>query len=56
MHKTSQIPSKMALGRGRFGARGGSPKKLTPAGNLFFSDILISFDVAFFCVKKGVRA
>ena len=26
VHKTSQIPSKMALGRGRFGARGGSPK------------------------------
>ena len=28
VHKTSQIPSKMALGRGQFGARGGSPKKL----------------------------
>ena len=28
VHKTSQIPSNMALERGRFGARGGSPKKL----------------------------
>ena len=51
MHKTSQIPSKMALGRGQFGARGGSPKKITPGGNWFFSDFLIIFYVAFFGVK-----
>ena len=52
MHKTSQIPSKIALGRGRFGARGGSPKKQNTRGKfVFFSDFLIIFDVAFFCVK-----
>ena len=36
VHKTSQIPSKMALGRGRFGARGGSPKTLTTSRKLIF--------------------
>ena len=51
MHKTSQIPSKIALGRGRFGARGGSPKKLNTRRKFVFSDFLIIFDVAFFGVK-----
>ena len=30
MDKTSQIPSKMALGRGRLGARGGDKEKMDP--------------------------
>ena len=55
VHKTSQVPSKMALGRGRFGARGGSPKKLNTT-RIFFSDFLIIFDVAIFWINKGVRA
>ena len=36
VHKTSQIPSKMALGRGRFGARGGSPKNQNTRGKFVF--------------------
>ena len=36
VHKTSQIPSKMALGRGRFGARGGSPRNQNTRGKLVF--------------------
>ena len=51
MHKTSQIPSKIALGTGRFGATGGSPKKQNTRGKLLFYDFLIIFDVACFCVK-----
>ena len=53
MHKTSQIPSKMALGRGRFGARGGSPKKLNTRRKF---DFLIIFDVASFGLKISARA
>ena len=34
--QTSQIPAKMALGRGRFGARGGRPKKLNTSRTLVF--------------------
>ena len=57
MHKTSQIPSKMALGRGRFGAIGGAKAKTAPpGGNWFFGDFLIIFDVAFFSVKIQARA
>ena len=56
MHKTSQIPSKMALEKSVWG-KGREPKKSkTPAGNLFFSDFLILFDVAIFVNKKGARA
>ena len=52
MHKTSQIPSKMALGkRVGLGQGAGAQKSRTPGGNWFFSDFLIIFDVAFFCVK-----
>ena len=48
LHKTSQIPSKLALGRGRFGARGWSPKKQNTRRKFAFSDFLKFFDVAFF--------
>ena len=48
LHKTSQIPSKLALGRGRFGARGWSPKKQNTRRKFVFSDFLKFFDVAFF--------
>ena len=50
VHKTSQIPSKMALGRGRFGARGGSPKTLTTSRKLIF---FWFFDVFWFGVFFG---
>ena len=33
------------------GQGAGAQKSRTPVGNLFFSDFLIIFDVAFFCVK-----
>ena len=56
MHKTSQIPSKIALGMGWSGARGGSPIKLNTSRQLVFSVFLIVFDVAFFCVKIWARA
>ena len=46
MHKTAQVPSKMALDKGPFGARGGSPKKLNTSRKFAFSDFLIIFDVA----------
>ena len=55
-NKTSQIPSKIALGMGWFGARGGSPIKLNTSRQLVFSDFLIVSDVAFFCVKIWARA
>ena len=51
VHKTSQIPSKMALGRGRFGARGGSPKKQNTRGKLVFKWFVDNFWCCIFCAK-----
>ena len=36
VHKTSQIPSKIALGRGRFGGKGREPKKAEHQGEICF--------------------
>ena len=43
VHKTSQISSKMALGRGLFGARGGISKKLNTRRKLIFYWFFDSF-------------
>ena len=52
MHKTSQIPSKMALGKGSVWGKGREPKNANHQQEIdFFSDFLIFFDVAFFWVK-----
>jgi len=55
-HKTSQIPSKTALGGARLG-QGAEPKNsYTPPANKFLNDFLIIFEVAFFNVKIEARA
>ena len=54
VHKTSQIPSKMALGRGLFGARGGSSKKLNTRRKLIFQWFFDSFwSCNFSCKNLG---
>ena len=48
--KHRKYRQKLPLGKGPFGARGGSPKKLNTSRK-FFSDLMTIFDVVFFCVK-----
>ena len=52
VHKTSQIPSKMALGRGLFGARGGISKKLNTRGKLIFEWFFDNFWCCIFWCKN----
>ena len=53
MHETSQLPSKMALGKALLRARGRIQKKIKHQRVFcfFFSDFLIIFDVAFFVYR-----
>ena len=52
VHKTSQIPSKIALGRGRFGARGGS-LKAEHQGEICFLVIFRKFLMLHFLCKNS---
>ena len=52
VHKTSQIPSKMALGRGLFGARGGISKKLNTRRKLIFEWFFDNFWCCIFWCKN----
>ena len=49
--KHRKYRQKWPLGGVGLGQGAGAQKSRTPGGNLFFSDFLIIFDVAFFCVK-----
>ena len=49
--KHRKYHQKWPLGGVGLGQGAGAQKSRTPGGNLFFSDFLIIFDVAFFCVK-----
>ena len=52
VHKTSQIPSKMALQRGLFGARGGISKKLNTRRKLIFEWFFDNFWCCIFWCKN----
>ena len=54
--KHRKYRQKWHLGGVSLGQGGGSPKTLTTSRKLVFSDFLIIFDVAFFCVKIEARA
>ena len=49
--KHRKYRQKWPLGGVGLGQGAGAQKSRTPGGNWFFSDFLIIFDVAFFCVK-----
>ena len=49
--KHRKYRQKWPFGGVGLGQGAGAQKSRTPGGNLFFSDFLVSFDVAFFCVK-----
>ena len=50
-HSVGEMYRGMPLGGVGLGQGVGAQKTRTPGGNWFFSDFLIIFDVAFFCVK-----
>ena len=54
--KHRKYRQKWPLGGASLGQGAGAQKTRTPAGNWFFSDFLIIFDVAFFYVKIWARA
>ena len=54
--KHRKYRQKGPLGGASLGQGAGAQKTRTPAGNWFFSDFLIIFDVAFFFVKIWARA
>ena len=49
--KHRKYRQKWPLGGASLGQGAGAQKTRTQAGNWYFSDFLIIFDVAFFCVK-----
>ena len=51
--KHRKYRQKWPLGGASLGQGAGAQKTRTPAGNWFFSDFLIIFDVAFFCKNLG---
>ena len=51
--KHRKYRQKLPLGGASLGQGAGAQKTRTPAGNWFFSDFLIIFDVAFFCKNLG---